>query len=267
MPEFLQSLNRWENLLFLVPIFFGFFFMMLQFVGAGLDHLLHIGGGAGVEKVVHVGVEKDVHVHVEKDVHVGIDKDIHVGVDKDVHLEKELGPGGAAPASPGLFTSVLVFFNLGRVPFTVVLMVLLFSFGILGLVATRFITRWDGSAGLALLLKAFPIAFVGSCLVTKGASQVFARYLPTLETKRVTPRTLLGTTAEVASAEVTADGGRAHAKDAEGDLFTVFCRLAPGAPAARRGEKVLLVDHDAKQNLYTVKPVAAAAESGPAAKP
>ena len=80
--------------------------------------------------------------------------------------------------------------------------------------------------------------------------------------QRTTSATLVGLTAEVASEEVTGEGGRAMAKDAQGDQFTVFCRLPPGVPPVKHGAKVSIVEYESKQDRYVVKPVAAGAGAG-----
>ncbi|HVY60524.1 MAG TPA: hypothetical protein VHF22_02675, partial [Planctomycetota bacterium] len=113
----------------------------------------------------------------------------------------------------------------------------------------------EGLRGWYASAITFPPALIAAAFVAKGTGALIGRYMPTFETKGTTARSLVGTTAEVASTEVTAETGRASARDAAGDLYTVFCRLEPGAPPVKRGDKVVLVSYSPDGDRYTVKPL------------
>jgi hypothetical protein len=138
----------------------------------------------------------------------------------------------------------------------VILETLFLAFGIFGVAGTTYLARAEGLAGARAVGLAGAFALVLAAIAAKLVSGAFARWLPTFETKRVTSRSLVGSRAEVASERVDEAGGRAAARDGAGDLYTVFCRTAPGARAALRGETIELVDYDPETDRYTVKPLA-----------
>ena len=274
MDEFLAILGRWENVAFLVPATVGILFMLLQLVGFGLDQLF----AGGPEHEIDAGADHDVDAGTDVDSEhdldlgeVGSDADLgDVGqeadageVGHDAEVAADHGIGGYAhdhhhvePAGSGLLAAVLTWFNIGRAPFMVVFETLLIGFGVLGIGCTTALAELEGTRGWAALGLSFPVALVGAALLAKTVSGFFARHLPTFESKRVTARSLVGTVAEVTSERMDDGGGRALAQDAAGDLYTVFCRLAPGSPPARRGERVLLVSYRPDDDRYVAKPLA-----------
>jgi hypothetical protein len=252
MHELSTILGRWESAVFLVPAVVAVLFMLLQIIGFGMDSLS--GHGHGFD-----------HGH---DHEHGPGHEHHHDHDHDHHHH---GHGHAhdhhhVDAKPGFVSAVLTWFNVGRAPFMIVLEVLLLGFGVVGVTGVSALATSGGMRGWPAIALTFPVALIGGAFLAKVVGGLIAKHLPTFESKGTTSRSLVGTTAEVASAEVTAEGGRASARDAQGDLYTVFCRLAPGLPAAKRGERVLLVAYAPEEDRYTVKPVAAAPGAAPAAK-
>jgi hypothetical protein len=179
--------------------------------------------------------------------------------DHDVGHDHDLGHAHdhqhVEPPHQGVLSAVLTWFNIGRAPFMIVCEVLLVAFGVFGVAGTTALAEWDGMRGWPAIGFTMPVALIGAALTTKLVSGLFARYLPTFESKRVSSRSLVGLQAEVASEEVSAEGGRASVRDAQGDLYTIFCRLEAGSPSAKRGDRVVLVAYHADDDRYSVKPV------------
>lgn len=279
MEELLTSLFLPHNAVFVVPAVVAILFMAMQIVGAGFGDggADHDHGGLDGAHVGEHGVDPGhVDVHDGGVGHVDGDVDGDVDVDGHVHVHGGHDHGhlhghdhGHAHVGTGKdpLTAVLMWFNVGRAPLMVVLEILLLSLGLYGVVGSWALHQWSGIAGWNATALTAPAALAAAALTAKIASSFFARYLPTFETKHVTSRSLVGLTAEVASEEVNAESGRASAKDAAGDLYTVFCKMAPGSPPAKRGESVVLVAYAPDVDRYTVKPAAAAPQQAPAAKP
>lgn len=239
MAELFAAVGRWENILFLVPATVGLLFMFLQFVGFGLDQW---GGGHEVDHDIDHDVDHDIGHDVDHD------HDIAPGHAHD-HHDVHVGEGH------GLLAAVLTWFHVGRAPFMVIAQTLLLSFGLFGVLGTTVLGRTQGLHGWPAVGLAAAFSLVAAALSTKALAGAFARWLSTFETKKVTARTLVGATAEVASEVVDERTGRAAARDAQGDLYTVFCRTAPGAPPIKRGDRVVLVAYHADDDRYTVKPL------------
>jgi hypothetical protein len=273
MSDFLLILSRPENLWFLVPAIVAILFMLLQIVGFGADSLSGKAEGLDAGHDHDVGHDHDHDVGHDHDHDVGHDHDHDHDhdADHDHDHHHEVAHGHAhdhhhvEPAQQGLVSAVLTWFNVGRAPFMIVVETLLLSFGAFGIAGTTILGRYQGIHGREAVLMTLPAALVLGALTAKFVSGFFARHLPTFESKRVTSRALVGLTAEVASEEVTTEGGRASAKDPQGDQFTVFCRLPAGMAAVKRGEKVMIVEYDPREDRYTVKPVAAGAAPGASA--
>jgi ABC-type nickel/cobalt efflux system permease component RcnA len=248
MSEFLQIVARWENAFFVVPALVAILFMLLQMVGFGMDS---ISGGGHEHDVGHGHDHGHDHDHHHEPGHDHHHEPGHDHAHDAAHAHDH---HHVEPQPQGFVSAMLTWFNIGRAPFMIVFEVLFLSFGFIGVGLTSALSAHDGTRGWPAIALSVPLALVGAALVTKLVSNSIAKHLPTFETKRTSSRALVGAVAEVASEEVTADGGRALARDPHGDPFNVFCRLEAGAPAAKRGQKVKLVAYDAASDRYTVKP-------------
>jgi len=247
METLLNILARPENLVFLVPAIVAVLFMMLTLVGFGADSMGGKAEGIGVDHGhghEHGPGHDHDHDHDHDHVHAA-DGHAH-----DHHVD---------PPSQGFVSAVMTWFNIGRAPFMIVVEAFLLSFGAWGVVGTTVLARTQGLVGRSAVLMTVPAALVLGALTAKILSGFIARNLPTYQSKRTTSRSLVGLAGEVASEEIGEGGGRASVKDAQGDQFVVFCRLAPGVPSVKRGGKVELTEYDAKNDRYVVKPVAAGA--------
>ncbi len=248
MNELFAILGRWENAIFLVPALVAVLFMLLQIVGFGMDSAAHAGDVGHGHDVGHSHDHGHDHDHDHDHAH-GHEHG-HVHAHDNVHAPQQ-----------GVVSAVLTWLNVGRAPFMIVFQVLLLAFGIFGVLGTSALARWGGGVkGWPAIGMTAPVALIGAAFAARVVGGLFARHLPTFESKRVSARSLLGIEAEVASEVIDAQGGRAAARDAQGDVFTVFCNLEPGAPTAKRGEKVLLVSYRPADDRYTVKPVARTTE-------
>ena len=161
---------------------------------------------------------------------VDLDLDVDLEVDADSDIE---------PADPGAFAHLLGWLNVGRVPFLVLLIVLLASFAVVGfavqLVAGEILT----------LLPAWvvaPAAFAAALPTTRAASRVVGGLIPREETYAVDQDEFVGRTATVTLGPVDAETpGKAKLSDQHGN--THFVRLRAAQPGTRfeRNARVLLV--------------------------
>ncbi len=252
----IEWLFAWYNLIFIVP-----FVLALLYVGIYAVSGLTFGdtdadaSGADVDADAHVELEGHVEApsHIETDAHFDADADadadahLDTDVDGDAHVEGH----GADEIAPGsLLASALSLLGVGRVPLSIILMVLMLIWGMIGFFSN--ILLWDKyQSETILVLVSIPLAFVGSILGTRLLTAAMARWLPTHETYVQRRHELLGAIGE-AILPIDSTFGMAAVRDVYGDLFHVGCRLHPNQPALEKGSKVKLIAYNGKQKIYYV---------------
>ena len=268
---FLDFISQWYNLSYVVALALAMALFALKLVGLGMsdsdvdadadadvdvdvDHDLDVD----LDHDLDVDVDHDVDIDVDHDVAVGgdVDMDVDAGVDADVYADANVD--GVADGISTL-TAILLFFNVGKVPFVVVLECFLLGFGLTGLFVTEKLVLQAETggepfpAGSHLFLYSMPAALLVGVVLSKALSQVWAKILPSVETKAVTRRSLVGHEAVVASVKIDEKNGRATVTDRDGDLHTVFCRTVRGIPPVPKGERVVLVRYVRKGDEYLVR--------------
>ena len=220
MGDFLNYILVWYNVWFTAPIACVFLFAIFQLVMGGLD----FGGG---------------------DTDVGADADVEVDADVDTDVNVDGSSDGG-----GFFPGVLGILNVGKVPFTVILMALFATWGISGLVVNELVnidvdssrsTLWI-SVGAALLCSIF-----GTRYLALGLSKLFP------ESDRATNDShLLGLRGRVISGRVTTTFGTARVPVPQGPELTVSCRIREGDDVPVKGDTVILIDYDLRGRIFEV---------------
>jgi hypothetical protein len=150
MENLVRLLGRWENVPFLVPATVGLLFMLLQFVGFGLDQLgaeSDVDGDADADADLDGGlaaIDHDVDHDLDHDLDQDVDHDVDHDADGVAHAHDH---HTVEPAGPGLLAAVLTWFNVGKAPFLVILETLFLAFGIFGVAGTTYLARAEGLAG------------------------------------------------------------------------------------------------------------------------
>ncbi len=214
MGDFLNYILVWYNVWFTAPITCVFLFAIFQLVMGSLD----FGGGGN-----------------------GVDTD--VSPDADVSVDSS---SGGASFKDG----VLGILNLGKVPFTILLMALFATWGISGLIVNEFLninvhsprsTLWI-SVGAACLCSIF-----GTRYLALGLSKLFP------ESNRATNDShLIGLRGRVISGRVTTTFGTARVPVPHGPELTVSCRVREGEDVPLKGDTVILIDYDLRGRIFEV---------------
>ena len=222
MGDFLNYILVWYNVWFTAPIACVFLFAIFQLVMGGLD----FGGG---------------------DTDVDVDADVDVDVDADVDADVDVGSNsGGSSFIPG----VLGILNVGKVPFTILLMALFATWGISGLIVNEFLninvhsprsTLWI-SVGAALLCSIF-----GTRYLALGLSKLFPE-----SDRAITDYHLVGLRARVISGRVTTTFGAARVPVPDGPELTVSCRVREGEDVPLKGDTVVLIDYDSQGRIFEV---------------
>ncbi len=142
--------------------------------------------------------------------------------------------------------------GVGKVPFSMVLMLLVLSWGLIGVIVNRLL--WPIMPVEWLLpLVAVPVAAVGSALLTSAAARGMARIMPLDESTAVSRREMVGRLGE-ALYDINETFGMMIVKDDRGERYQLPCRTGPGAPVIGKGQPVLLVHYDQEKEQFIVRP-------------
>jgi len=260
----LQWLLAWYNLIFVVPFALALLYVGIYAIsgltfgdtdvdasGADVDADAHVELEGHVEAPAHI--ESDAHfdadadADVNADAHIDADADLDADVDADAHVEGH----GADEVAPGsILAGALSLLGVGRVPLSIVLMVLMLIWGMTGFFSNTLL--WEKYQNeTTLLVISIPLAFLASMLGTRLITAGMARWLPTHETYVQRRHELLGAVGE-AILPIDSTFGMVAVRDVYGDLFHVGCRLHPNRPALEKGTKVKLIAYNGKQKIYYV---------------
>ena len=162
--------------------------------------------------------------------------------------------------------AVLTWFGVGRVPLSILFMVLFFAWGAIGFMINNALKARMGETW-QVAAYSLPAAAFGSLLLTRVVSGLITRYVPLNETYAGRRHDLLGAVGE-AIFDIDENFGMASVRDERGNLYHVPCRLAGGPsaaagtraadgnapPAIAKGAKAKLVGYNGKLKLYLVIP-------------
>ena len=235
----------WWNLVFLAP-----FLLALIYLGVYAASGVTFGD---VDADADFGADADV----DHDMHVGGDAghDAHIGGDAHGHdVGHGHGHGGHhAPSGRGGYLAALTWLGVGRVPLSIVMMVLLMTFGAIGF-ATNVLTKERFAEDWQPIVFSLPLAFVGSLVLTGGISTAIGKLVPLNETSARRRHELLGSIGD-AMFSIDEVSGVVCVRDDHGDLFQVACRVESGVTPIAKGERVKLTAYDANKKLFYAVPV------------
>ena len=231
----LADLLAWYNIVFVAAAAIALVFTFLSAMAIG-GH-----GGAHVDS----DADLDVDANIDADADVDADGDFEV----DGHVDADLD---AVHAGPEGLMSLLVFFGLGKVPFSALIVIFGYTFALTGFVANRKLIPTPESAAVY-----FPISLVIALGVSltwlRFVSGLMGRYLPTIATAVVPPRKLVGLKGQ-ASLPINERVGEVQVYDRYGTLHGLNCRVRPKRAQIAKGAKVILVQYVAKEHFYYVSP-------------
>ena len=270
----IQWLLAWWNLIFVVPfglalVYLGFYTLTGVTFGdadADVDADADLDADADVDADVDADADADVDAEVDADADVDADveADADADADHDVDADHDADAdadadhdadavGGRSPLALGLFS----FLGVGRVPLSILVTVLLFTWGAAGFIANALAQPRLGD-GPKVALVSVPVAAVAGLLMTRAVSGLICRFMPLNETSARRRHELLGH-AGTAIYPVNEQFGLAAVRDGEGNLFQVPCRVEPGREPIGKGHGLLLVGYSARQQIFHVIPDESAA--------
>lgn len=211
-----------HRLLFTVPIFFSICLGSLSVIG-----LLDLEA-------------------LDLDLDVDTDADLDADLDADVDADAETGGGG-------LFSLL----GLGMIPFSLLLIILCFSFGWFGLLFESLfgdlLATWLVGPGWGQSLLFSLPAFAAGLLVTVPTARLLHPFFKDHGEAR-SARSLVGKQATLQTGSVSSTFGKAIV-NASGESFNISVRTQNDENDLGRGDSVLIFDYDAESSIYYVSPL------------
>jgi hypothetical protein len=160
-------------------------------------------------------------------------------LDGDVDVAAEADIGGPESSS-GMLDQILGWFAVGQVPFLVVVIALLTSFGLFGLALQGALAKLTGYT-LPPSLAAIP-AFVGASLSTRWLALRIGRLIPNAETSAVSRDSFVGRVATITLGSArSGEPTQARLTDTHGQVHYVMVEPDHASDVLAEGERVLLV--------------------------
>lgn len=239
-----EFLFAWWNLIFIVPFLLALLYLGLYAIsGAGF-------GDTDADADADADIDADAHIDADGDVALDADSDLDTHADAHPDLEHSGGGGAAHGTHTPFYMGALGWLGVGRVPLSLLLMVWLTSWGVIGFLinALAYPALQDRSylPGLSL-----PAAAVGSLLFTSVFARLMARWVPLSETYARRRHELLGLVGE-AIYPINDSFGLVSVRDDRGVLFQIPCRVFRAGPPIDKGSRVRLVAYNGKQRLFYV---------------
>jgi hypothetical protein len=186
----------------------------------------------------------------------GADAGADADADGDAEHDHAAGHHAAVAGGPPFYALALSWMGVGRVPLSLMLLVLLLTWGSVGFL-TNSALHERGAIGADAARWSVPVALLAAVLVTRTVVMLLGRFVPMNESSARPLRALVGAVGE-ALYPIDATFGMAVVRDANGDLKHVACRVGDGVPPIEKGVRVRLVAYAAEQRTFYV-----AAEDAP----
>jgi hypothetical protein len=263
-PMPVKLLLNWWNLIYIVPFGVALLYLLVYAAtGIGGEHGGDIGADADADADVDADADADVDADADGDLHAEVDADADADADTDtegegaghadsdapLHAEAASIDGGAG-GSP--LVAALGFIGVGKAPLSVLVLMLLISWSVIGFVTNQLVYAVWPAEWLPPLLS-LPLAFFGSLLATSGLARLLGRWMPSTETYVHAKDQLVGRKGQAIYA-IDEKFGLVSVRNVEGDLFQVPGRTAAGAAKIEAGAEVVLFDYDAERGLFSVAP-------------
>ncbi len=194
----------------------------------------------GVDADLDIDLDIDVGVDADLDVDVGVDADVDVDVDADIDVDAD----GVAP-----HIAILGWLNFGRVPFMILVVINLLSYGFSGYTLQKIIMKITHSPMNKLLISL--LALIPAFLLVHYIGRFLAKVMPQVESNAITLDTLVGSVGEIVIGTASVNNpAEVKVKDKFEKIHYVRVLPINDDLKITQGEKVLLVEF--KENIFYV---------------
>jgi len=227
MTEFISFVFAWYNLPFTLAL--------LLFLGLSALQFLGLGG----EQDADIDADLDVDLDVEADV----DLDADIEADTDIDTDTNGLP---------FFTALMGFLGVGKVPLTIILLLLLGGFGFAGWITNNILLNIFSSYPSWGIIPAILIGIVIGIVISSQIGGLLGKALPSKSTTATSLKRLVGTRGRVVSPQINDKYGQVKVTDKGSTLITVFAVTDPGKTPIKNDKTVLLVEYDEERKLFIV---------------
>lgn len=227
--EFWQFIIAWYNVPFTLSLVAFLGLSGLQFIGLGGEQ------------------ELDIEADVDLDVDLDVDMDLDADIDVDAEVDGDVDVDGGPPL--GAFVG---FLGVGKVPLTIILLLLLGSFGFTGWVLNNIILSIFSSYLSLAVGPVILIACAVSVVTTGYMGQTLGRLIPSKSTSATSYKQLVGQQGEVISHVVNESFGQVRVRDRGGNIMTVYAVIDPGKPPLKQDDKAILLEYVEKERVFVV---------------
>jgi hypothetical protein len=242
-----MQLLEWYYLIFELPLGLGLLYLAF-FTVSGVT-FGDADTDAGLDHDIDVDAHADVDLDHDADLSLGGGPDVHVDADADADSDADHdSESDSHTASP--FVAALIWIGVGRMPLSLVLMILLISFGSFGFAAMRFQV---GHPIEQAVVVALGVAVVASALITHYIALFLGRTIFSTAIVARRRHELLGSHGE-ALYDISDAFGMVVGRDDRGELFQVACKVEEGQKPLAKGSSVQLVAYTAKDRMFYVVP-------------
>ncbi len=264
----IELLVAWWNLIYTIPFLLAVVYLGIYAV-SGLTFGEH-DADFDTDADGDINADHDLDADADLDADHDLDHDLHADADTDhdTDHDAEAEDGQTVATQPArlgsstgdqitsfdapFYLKTLSWLGLGRVPMSIVLMVLMLSWGAIGFIVNRLLEGFLPSGALALV-GSIPLAGLGSAGLTRLVVRGMGRWLPTSETNAEPWEKLVGCAGE-ALYDIDHGFGLATVRNRRGDLFQVPVRVYEHKSPLPKGARVLLVDYDSvKKHFYVTE--------------
>jgi len=258
----LSLMLTWWNLIYIVPFLLAVAYLGL-FVFTGITF-----GDADADVEMDGDVDAGAALHVEAHA-------VDIGAGGDAHFDHDVGDhdAQAAHASSDVlmphaphahatvdaghelhpFMAFLSLMGVGKIPLSLALMILFFSWGLVGVGLNGLLIQWLGASFVVGFISV-PITLIVSLVVTGLCAAGFAKVFPNNDSSRQRRQDLVGKSGE-AIYDIDAAFGMASVRGDAGDFFQIPCRTRDESARIPKGSRVVIFDYDRDKGIFHVAPL------------
>lgn len=230
----MDQLLAWQNVIFYIPLLFG----LLMVIAAAM--------GIGGETDHDIDHDFDCDHDVELDAHADVDHDVDHDLDHDHDHDHDSGKH--VHSGTNLMFKVFSLLGVGKVPLSIILMIVGLVFGGSGMVANQIL------APILIAPAAYGwisviVACTATVLITGPLAHLINRIMPSTESYNVTKEDLCGQTGTL-TLPASSSSGLAIVRDHEGNVHNIRCRTVEGT--LPKNANILVVDFDTDNGLYRI---------------
>lgn len=240
----LQWLLNWWNLVFLLPFLLALLYLGLYTASGITFGEADLDADADMDHDVDVDHDIDADQNFEADHDVDGDHD----ADTDQDADHDADSNGDRDASVPAHLAAIHWLGIGRVPLSLLLMLMLIAWGVVGFLTNAALA----SRGALAALVSVPLAAAVSVLIAHLFVTVVDRYMPLCSTTARRRHALLGSVGE-AIFPIDQRFGMVSVRDEMGDLYQVPCRVETSSEPVPKGSAVQLISYNARSGFFYVR--------------